>query len=115
MPQGDFAAKIEAFRRQIVDMQRAAPADPGGEFSAATEELHTALEELHIAEEELTHRNTELLTIQRTLEEERTRYRELFEFAPDGYLITDGAGTIREANRAASMMLRARSDLLTGQ
>lgn len=33
-------------------------------------------------------------------------YRLLFEHAPDGYLATDVSGTIREANRAAAMLVR---------
>jgi PAS domain S-box-containing protein len=33
-------------------------------------------------------------------------YRRLFEQAPDGYLATDASGTIREANRAAAILVR---------
>lgn len=36
---------------------------------------------------------------------ERQRYRELFEFAPDGYLVTNTSGTIQEANRAMAALL----------
>lgn len=32
-------------------------------------------------------------------------YKDLFEFAPDGYLITDVAGEIQQANRAATILL----------
>jgi len=32
-------------------------------------------------------------------------YRDLFEFAPDGYFVTDAVGKIRAANRAATIML----------
>ena len=39
-------------------------------------------------------------------------YRALFEFAPDGYLTTDGAGKIREANRAAGALLHVRQSEL---
>ncbi|MGG6269499.1 PAS domain-containing sensor histidine kinase [Leptolyngbya sp. AN03gr2] len=64
------------------------------------EELRSALEELHVAEEELRQQNESLLTAQSTIEAERERYQELFEFAPDAYLVTDLSGTVREANRA---------------
>ncbi|MCL5999313.1 MAG: PAS domain-containing protein [Chloroflexi bacterium] len=37
-------------------------------------------------------------------EDEQQRYRDLFEFAPDGYLVTDLLGNIREANRAAAAL-----------
>ena len=39
------------------------------------------------------------------IEMERQRYEELFALAPDGYLVTDLPGTIREANQAATTLL----------
>src|SRR5437763_6168800 len=41
------------------------------------------------------------------------RYQELFDFAPDGYLVTDLHAVIVEANHAAAAMLGGRKDLLT--
>lgn len=43
------------------------------------------------------------------------RYRSLFDFAPDGYLATDGQGRIREANRAAGSLLHVRPGALPGR
>lgn len=71
------------------------------------EELRTALEELRIAEEELKQQNANLVAAQHTIETERQRYQELFEFAPDGYLVTNAYGIIYEANQAASALLNA--------
>ena len=70
------------------------------------EDLHTALQELHVAEEEQ-HQQNEVLAEARLIAEaaERQRYQELFDFAPDGYLVTDPVGMIREANRAAATLL----------
>lgn len=42
-------------------------------------------------------------------------YQELVEFAPDGYLVTDPAGIIREANGAAAALLHGRKDFLLGK
>jgi PAS domain S-box-containing protein len=42
-----------------------------------------------------------------TLEVERQRYHEQFEFAPDAYLVTDAAGTVCEANQAASRLFHS--------
>lgn len=70
------------------------------------EELRSALEELHLAEEELRQRNETLLSAQSTIESERQRYQELFEFAPDAYLVTDLYGGVLEANRAASELFQ---------
>ena len=50
------------------------------------------MEELKIASEELQ-------AIRIVVEKERQRYQELFDFAPDGYLVTDTNGIILEANR----------------
>ena len=116
MPGGNFAAKIESLRRQLVDIERqAAESEPESIAGPTFEQLHAALGELRIAEEELTRRNAELHRAQYSLEDERTRYRDLFEFAPDGYLLTDVDGNIRQANRAAGSMLRTRADLLAGR
>jgi len=42
-------------------------------------------------------------------------YRALFEFAPDGYLATDGEGKIQEANRIAGALLRIDQRALAGR
>ena len=69
------------------------------------EELYSALEELSTAEEELRQQNEMLVAAQSGVEEERQRYQELFEFAPDAYLVTDLYGAVWEANRAAVSLL----------
>jgi PAS domain-containing protein len=43
------------------------------------------------------------------------RYRLLFERAPLPYVVTDFGGTIREANRAAAVLLKRPSELLDGK
>jgi PAS domain S-box-containing protein len=43
------------------------------------------------------------------------QYRALFEFAPDGYLATDGEGKIRQANRIAGTLLRVDQRALAGR
>jgi PAS domain S-box-containing protein len=51
----------------------------------------------------------------RRLAAQLQRYRELFEHAPAAYLVTDAAGTIREANRLAARLLGVTPRLLEGQ
>ena len=77
-------------------------------------ELSSALQELHVTTEELVEQNEELASSRRSLEEERCRYKELFEFAPDGYLVTDTEGKIREANSAALTLLNVDKYFLIG-
>jgi PAS domain S-box-containing protein len=46
---------------------------------------------------------------------ERQRYQQLFEFAPDAYLVTDVNGLIQEANRAAATLLNRSQQFLVGK
>jgi PAS domain-containing protein len=61
------------------------------------DDLHTALEEMHVAEEEQHQQHEALAAARLTAEAERQRYQEIFDFAPDGYLVTDADGIIQEA------------------
>jgi len=83
----------------------AEPAQTAEVLPELLEDLHTALEELHVAEEEQYQQNETLAAARLTAEAERQRYQELFDFAPDGYLVTDPEGIIQEANRAAAALL----------
>lgn len=77
--------------------------------------LSNSLEELKCAEEELCRQNEELHKVRQRLEVERHRYQDLFEFAPDGYLITDKHGKIQEANRAAAEIFNIDRKYLVGK
>ncbi|MEH1808953.1 MAG: putative bifunctional diguanylate cyclase/phosphodiesterase [Nostoc sp.] len=74
----------------------------------AYEELNTAMEELLTASEELK-------VTRAAVEKERQRYQDLFEFAPDGYLVTDINGTIQEANHVAATLLGVQQKYLVGK
>jgi len=56
------------------------------------EALQAANEELAATEEELRVQNEELAVSRTELDQTRARYQDLFESAPDGYLVTDGEG-----------------------
>ena len=79
------------------------------------EELQAALEELQVAEEELRQQNEELLGAHLLLEAERQRYQELFQLAPECYLVTDKNGIVREANAAGTALLGATARALRGK
>jgi PAS domain S-box-containing protein len=53
--------------------------------------------------------------LMRHLDAERRRYQELFDFVPDGSLVTDFSGIVQEANRAAATLLGVESRLLVGK
>jgi PAS domain S-box-containing protein len=78
-------------------------------------ELSTALQELRAAADELQQQNEELAETRELVDEERRRYQELFDDAPDGYLVTDPKGTIQQANEVAANLLGVRRDLLPGK
>ncbi len=70
------------------------------------------LEELAGARRALARQDAALAAQRDLVDVERTRYRELFEFAPTPYLVTDPDGIIREANRAAGTLLGVPSERL---
>ncbi|MGH2522341.1 MAG: PAS domain S-box protein, partial [Anaerolineales bacterium] len=82
------------------------------EFNQALADLRTSeaqlrsnVEELQVSEEELRQQAEELQLAHQAVLAERQRYQDLFESAPDGYLVTDLHGNIQRANQAASLLL----------
>lgn len=84
-------------------------------LKAALTELSISLEELHVCAEELNRQNEDLISTQEILDSERQRYHDLFNFAPDGYIITTVNGIIQEANIAAAQLLDIRQSYLLGK
>ena len=78
------------------------------------EMLQTALEELQVAQEELQQHQVAVAVAQQASEAVSQRYQALFDFAPDGYLVTDRQGIIQEANRAAAALLAVPQAWLVG-
>jgi PAS domain S-box-containing protein len=89
--------------------------DPVELLPTAFKELGLASEELQVAIEELEQQNQELVRLQTQVSAERDRYRELFDSAPDVYLITSLDGIIQEANRAAISFLNVAQRFLLGK
>ncbi|NMF57864.1 GAF domain-containing protein [Pseudanabaena yagii] len=72
------------------------------------EELQCTIEELRVSTEEL-------IVQHRQNEYEHLRYQNLFDFAPDGYLVTDSSGKILEANQAVLEMLAISHEYILGK
>ncbi|MCC5643218.1 PAS domain S-box protein [Nostoc sp. CHAB 5824] len=85
------------------------------EIMQVNQELQQALEELQVIGEELREQNEELVVARELVELERQRYQDLFEFAPDAYLVTNAKGIIQEANRAAATLLGVRQEYLVNK
>ena len=79
------------------------------------QEMATGMEEMRVAEEELTVQAEQLLASHAAVGRERERYAELFEFAPDAYLVTDARGKILEANGTAERLLGVSLRHLSGK
>jgi PAS domain S-box-containing protein len=79
------------------------------------ETLSTTVEELTVTGEELRQQQDELNAAFQQLDTERARYQDLFDAAPNAYLVTDGQGMIQEANRATETLLNSESLLLAGR
>lgn len=100
-------SRVQTRANQLFDSSRQGVQQHPQLMLECLEELRIALEELHVAEEELRQQNQSLLISQEETEAERQRYRELFEFAPDGYLVTDPYSVVQEVNRSALTLLNA--------
>ncbi|MEW5929536.1 MAG: PAS domain-containing protein, partial [Gemmatimonadota bacterium] len=111
-------SQISAARSRIDALERrtsTAPPEAHPFVDDALHELQTAMEELQVTEEELRQQNESLAESREALEEQRHRYQDLFQNAPDPYLVTDADGTVREANRAAAALLGVRESALAGK
>src|SRR5882724_12930281 len=100
-----FRSRIQATQAKLEILNHDAAMEAKDKLVDAVAELSTTLEELRVADEELRQQNEELVTARYEAEEEGRKYRELFEHAPGGYLVTDVAGVIGHVNRQAAQML----------
>jgi PAS domain S-box-containing protein len=109
--------RVEAARRRFDDLFQRFTISPTERdlLPESLQELSSSVEELCVAAEELRRQNNELVATRTLLEEERHHYQELFELAPDGYVVTDMYGVIREANDNAAKLLHMRRDFLIGK
>ncbi len=116
----DFAKQIQDWCQRLAQLQQLTDESsltPQQQeiIVTAVEGLSTAFAELQVANEELYQQHEELLVTQQALIAERQRYQQLFEFAPDAYLVTDVNGLIQEANRAAATLLNHSQQFLVGK
>ena len=113
-----LAGRLPAPQRGLDDRLRRLPDDvplrreqTNGEPDASRVDS----DELAEAKRQLRRQAAELEHARLLLEAERERFRELFEVAPEGHIITDASGTIREANRGAGALLNIPVDYLLGK
>ena len=112
---GADPARLDALRRQMATMERRIDDLGAGRPTESLQALEATMEELRVAVEELRRTNEALLDSRVEVEAERRRCRDLFDLAPDAYLVTDLSGVVREANRAALIQLQIDSHFLIGK
>ena len=112
-----FEQKIEVAQALLGDWRkRILEVTPKSEqLCEVPEKIVVALKELQIALEEIYLQQEKIQAANQELQAEGQRYREQFDYAPDGYLITNQWGIIQEANLTASEMLNRSPDHLIGK
>ncbi|MBA4393658.1 MAG: hypothetical protein C0407_08915, partial [Desulfobacca sp.] len=93
--------RLDQLKRQVSKSQDPFMGETLEEFEKSLEELNTTWEELAAS--------------RLIIEAERQRYQDLFNFAPDVYLVTTPEGIIREANLAAAFQLGLNQNAMIGK
>ncbi|WP_052049490.1 diguanylate cyclase domain-containing protein [Leptolyngbya sp. KIOST-1] len=109
--------RIDAVQQQALLLQERASASPiNAELLAvALDNLTLVIEELRTAHEEMMLQNQALADYRQQLETERQRYQDLFNLAPDGYLVSDAKGMIQAGNVAITALLRLPQESLVAK
>jgi PAS domain S-box-containing protein len=115
----EFRRQLESASQRIGERRRPppepAPSEAALDAEWALAQLDEAWEELEVADEELQTQSDQIAEVGRVLDEERQRYRELFDFAPEPYLVTDQLGKITAANLAAAELFGRPASKLEGR
>ncbi len=96
--------RIEALRKRAQE----ARAEMESLLDDALGEVQRVLQDLRMKDEILA-------SSQQMLDAEQQRYEELFDLAPDAYLVTDRMGAVQQANRAAAALFRVPEARLVGR
>lgn len=113
-----FLRRTEILNKRLADLSQTAqilPWIPPELLPQAFQEVQTNLRNLHLAVDELHQQNEQLIETQSLLTSERQHYRDLFESAPEAYLVTNAKGIIFEANLAAAKLINLSKHFLVGK
>ncbi len=105
--------KMARLRSEAEGVARARPAQPLGVSELLdVAVMKNTLHELQVYQIELEMQNEELRSTQLLLDSERSRYKDLYDLAPVGYITLDAGGEIMHTNlKAASLLGLPRSQL----
>ena len=103
-----------AFRR-LATLQRRVETQHDTTVQQAVDELLRSLNELRGGQAQLLAQREEIEAVRAELRAERERYTQLFDSAPDPYLVTDAQLTILSANRAGAELFNISQRFLSGK
>ncbi|MBT9315533.1 PAS domain-containing sensor histidine kinase [Leptothoe spongobia] len=112
-----FDKKFEKARQRLAGLaqQTEQGALPQDILTDTLDELANALEEVHVLSEELAEQHDYLQTAHVTIITERQQYFDLFDLAPEGYIVTNTQGIIEQINQTAVTLLARHQRLLIGK
>jgi PAS domain-containing protein len=122
----EFLEFTDSLHERRVELLRAAPAALRAIGRSADSDMmphvletvrliDSAVADLESAEDELRAQNDALVEARFEVEESAALFRDLFELAPIGYLVTDTLGTIRQINATACLLLRRPKNAVVGK
>ncbi|MBF2029605.1 MAG: PAS domain S-box protein [Oscillatoriales cyanobacterium C42_A2020_001] len=110
--------RVKSASERLSELYRVADASPSPDpelLPTALKELGIVSEALQIAIQELTRQNDQLVVLQNELKEEQQRYQDLFEHMPDGCVLTDSHGVVKQANCAMTSLINTQAQFLVGK
>ncbi|QOV21859.1 helix-turn-helix domain-containing protein [Anabaenopsis elenkinii] len=114
----EFIQSAQALDSCLADLYQTAsvlPWIPPEMLPQAVKEIYSTSKIVRLAAEELYQEHEKIIQTNKSLEAERQGYQDLFDFAPEAYLVTNTAGVIEKANLAAAKLLNISKPLLVGQ
>ncbi len=99
----------------IAELRALRGASPPPVERTHTRDPAVLIHELQVHQVELEMQNRELREAHGLLEESRSRYSDLYDFAPIAYCTLDGTGHVREINLTGAALLGAPRELLLGK
>lgn len=102
----------EMSKAELIEALRALQADP--RLQTPSSESEQLIHDLEVHQIELEMQNRELREAQQLLEESRSRYADLYDFAPVVYFTLDQDGRIQEANLTAAALFKMDRGALVG-
>ncbi len=110
--------RVEILHKHITDLSETAYVltwIPSELLPQAFHQLYSAAKSIQAEAEGVYQQHEELIQTHNLLETERQYYQNLFELAPDAYLVTNPEGIIQSVNTAAARLINVSQDYLRGK